>query len=120
VTETFKEVCKLLKVKIINSTAFNPQRQGKIEKCHLILNQTMNHYVSMYGNDWDEFVNYALMAHRAIPHCVTLHSPFYLLHGRLMRLPMEDDLTTARVLSKAPSDNCSSIQDHIMTLRLTA
>jgi transposase InsO family protein len=68
-SELFQEMCKLLKVRRINSTAFNPQMQGKVEKFHLGLNQTMSHYVNKYRNDWDEFVNYALMAHRATPHC---------------------------------------------------
>jgi hypothetical protein len=35
--------------------------QGKVEKFHLGINQSMSHYVK-YGNDWDEFINYALMA----------------------------------------------------------
>jgi hypothetical protein len=89
---------KLLKVSSINSTAINPQMQGKGEKFHLGLKQTTSHYVNKYGNDWDEFVNYALMAYRGIPHSITRYSPFYLLHGRQMRLPMEDDLTTSKYL----------------------
>jgi transposase InsO family protein len=110
----FQEICKLLNVKRINSTAFNPQMQGKVEKFHLGLNQTMSHYVNKYGSDWDEFVNYALMAHRAIPHSITRYSPFYLLHGKQMRLPMEDDLTMAKF--KELKDSSNSIQDHIDTL----
>jgi transposase InsO family protein len=115
-SELFQEMCKLLQIRRINSTAFNPQMQGKVEKFHLGLNQTMSHYVNKYGSDWDEFVNYALMAHRAVPHSITRYSPFYLIHGKQMRLPMEDDLTTARFLSKEPRDGRNSIQDHIETL----
>jgi transposase InsO family protein len=37
-SELFQETCKLLKVKRINCTAFNPQMQGKVEKFHLRLN----------------------------------------------------------------------------------
>jgi transposase InsO family protein len=110
-SELYQEMCKLLQVKRITSTLFNPQMQGKVQKFHLGLNQTRNHYASKYGSDWHEFVNYALMAHRAIPHSIDRYSPFYLLHGRQMHLPVDDDLTTAR-LSNEPSDNCSSIQHH--------
>jgi transposase InsO family protein len=92
-SELFQEMCKLLNVKRINSTSFNPQMQGKVEKFHLALNQTMSHYVNKYGNDWDDFVNYALMAHRAVRHSATRYSPFYFLCGREMLLPTEDDLT---------------------------
>jgi len=67
-SELFQEICKLLQVKRINSTFFNPQMQGKVEKFHLGLNQSMSHYVKKYGNNWDEFVEYALMA---VPHSTT-------------------------------------------------
>jgi hypothetical protein len=113
-SELFQEMCKL--IKRINSIAFNAQMQGKVEKFHLGLNQTMSHYVNKYGSDWGEFVNYAPMAHRAIPHSITRYSQFYLLHGRQMRLPMEDDLVAARFSSKGPKDDSNTIQDHIDTL----
>jgi transposase InsO family protein len=45
-SELFQEMCKLLTIRRINSTAFNPQMQGKVEKFHLGLNQTMSHYVN--------------------------------------------------------------------------
>jgi hypothetical protein len=73
--------------------AFNPKMQGKIEKFHLGLNQTMSHYVNKYGNDWDDFVDCMLMAHRAVPHTATKYSPYYLLYGREMSLPTVEDLT---------------------------
>jgi transposase InsO family protein len=81
-SELFQEMCKILQIKRLTSTAFNPKMQGKIEKFHFGLNQSISHYVNKYGNDWDEFVNYALMAHRAVPHSTTKYSPYYLLYGR--------------------------------------
>jgi transposase InsO family protein len=75
----FQEMCKLLQVKRIQATAFNPKMQGKVEKFNAGLNQTTSHYVNKYGNDWDEYVDYALMVHRATPHSITKFSPFYLL-----------------------------------------
>jgi len=56
----FHEMCKILQVKRINSTSFNPQMQRKVEKFHLGLNQSMSHNVNKYREVWDEFVNYAL------------------------------------------------------------
>lgn len=79
-SELFQETRKLLKIRRINSTAFNPHMQGKVEKLHLGLNQTMGHYVNKYGSDCDEFVKYALMAHRATrtPSPDTVHSICYI------------------------------------------
>jgi transposase InsO family protein len=121
ISELFKEMCKLLQVKRINSTSFNPQMQGQVEKFHLGLNQSMSHYVNKYRNDWDQFVNYALMAHRAVPHSTTRYSPFYLLYGREMRLPAEDDLTPEKFVMKDCASRWESIQHHLETLadRLT-
>jgi len=70
-SEPVQQISKLLQVKRINSTSFNPQMQGKVEKFHLELNKSMIQYVNKYGDDWDELVNYALMAHRAVPHSTT-------------------------------------------------
>jgi hypothetical protein len=98
------------------STAFNQKMQGKVEKFHAGLNQTMSHYVNQYGNDWDDYVDYALRVHRATPHSVTKFSPYYLLHGRDMRLPNTGDLA-ARV--RAPEENSvkqNRVGHHIETL----
>lgn len=56
-SELFQEMCKLLQIQIITSTAFTPKMQGIIEKFHLGLNQSISHYINEYGNNWDEFVN---------------------------------------------------------------
>lgn len=77
-SELFQDVCKLLQVTKINLTSFNPQMQTKVEKFHLGHNQSMSHFVNKYGNDWDEFVNYTLKTHRAVPHSITRYSPLYL------------------------------------------
>jgi hypothetical protein len=112
-------MCGLLKVKRLSSTAFNPKMQGKIEKFHLGLNQTISHYVNKYGNDWDEFVDYALMAHRAVPHSATKYSPYYLLYGEEMRLPSVEDLTVLDS-RKFPANTLvmnERITTHLNTLR---
>ena len=36
-------------------------------------------------------MSYAVMAYRAMPHCSTKYSHYYLVSGREMRLPVEDD-----------------------------
>jgi hypothetical protein len=71
--------------------------QGRVEKFHLGLNQTTSHYINRYGNDWDEFVNYTLMAHDTLPHSITRCSHFYFLYGLEVHLPTEDDLTPEEI-----------------------
>ena len=90
--------------------------QGKLERFHAGLNQTMSHYVNKYGNDWDDYVDYALMVHRATPHSVTKFSPYYLLYGRDMRLPNTDDLSARMEVPGKESDHQDKVGSHIQTM----
>jgi len=56
------------------------------------------------------------MAHRAVPHSATRYSPFYLVYGREMRLPTEDDLTPEKFVTKDCASRRDSIQHHLETL----
>ena len=51
----------------------------------------LSHFVRKDARNWDEYVPYAVMAYRAMPHCSTGYSPYYLVYGRDMRLPIEED-----------------------------
>jgi hypothetical protein len=112
----FQEMCKLLQVKRISSTAFNPKMQGKVERFHAGLNQATSHYVNKYGNDWDDYVDYALKVHRATPHSVTKYSPYYLFYGRDMRLPNMADLSARMEASEEKHEAQDRVTGHIQTL----
>ena len=58
---------------------------------HKLLIDMLSHFVRKDAKNWDEYVPYAVMAYRAMPHCSTKYSPYYLVFGRDMRLPIEDD-----------------------------
>jgi len=51
----------------------------------------LSHFVRKDAKNWDEYVPYAVMAYRAMPHNTTKYFPYYLVYGREMRLPIEDD-----------------------------
>ena len=58
---------------------------------HKLLIDMLSHFVRKDAKNWDDYVPYAVMAYRAMPHCSTKYSPYYLVFGRDMRLPIEDD-----------------------------
>ena len=58
---------------------------------HKLLIDMLSHFVRKDAKNWDDYVPYAVMAYRAMPQCSTKYSPYYLLFGRDMRLPIEDD-----------------------------
>jgi len=86
-----KETCKLLKIQKIQTSSYNPQANGICERMHKLLRDMISHFVRKDARNWDEYVPYAVMAYRAMPHCSTKYSPYYLVFGREMRLPIEDD-----------------------------
>jgi len=68
------------------------------------------------GNYWDDFADYALMVHRATPYFITRFSPFYLLHGRDMRMPNTDDLSAQIAAPRVETENKDKVGSHIKAL----
>lgn len=88
-SDLFTEVCKLLNIKKLNTTAFHPQANGQVERSHRTLMNYLSHYVNSDQTDWDDWIPFALFAYRATPHSVTGFSPFLIVHGREANLPSE-------------------------------
>jgi len=59
----------------------------------------LSHYINSANNNWDTLIPFYLMAYRATPNSVTGYSPFFLLHGREMEIPNNDNLK-ARISSE--------------------
>ena len=104
-SQLVSEVCKLYRIKKLNTTAYHPQTDGLVERMNSTLCQTLSMFVSRNQKDWDVFVPAALFAFRTSPSETTGESPFYLLYGREPRLPMEVSLLP-------PGDPASSIAEH--------
>jgi hypothetical protein len=80
---------------------------------HKLLIDMISHFVKKDAKNWDEYVPYAVMAYRAMPHCSTKYSPYYLVFGRDMRLPVEDDWKPLGNNSKVEND---SYEEHVKAL----
>jgi hypothetical protein len=88
----FNEVCTVLGVKHVNTTAYHPQANGAAERFNRTMNRAFAFYVNAAGNDWDTVLPFFLMSYRAAPSTVTGYSPYYLLHGREMAMPNSHNL----------------------------
>jgi transposase InsO family protein len=87
VSEVFRNTCKILKIKKIQSTAFHPESQGSIERSHRVLAEYLRHYVNQDQTDWDEWVPFATYVYNTSVHSATGFTPFELLFGRPSTLP---------------------------------
>ena len=93
----FKEICKLLEITKLQTTPYHPAANGIIERMHKTLKTMISHFVSDYNDSWDEILPYCLMAYRNIPHEATKESPFFLMFGRDMELPIHLTIKENRV-----------------------
>jgi len=98
----FQETCKVLGIHKVNTTSYHPSSNGMIERLHRTLHTGLSHFVNSANNNLDVLVPFFLMAYRATPNTTTKYSPFYLLHGREMPLPTNENLE-AKISKENPS-----------------
>jgi transposase InsO family protein len=110
-----QETCKLLKIQKLQTSSYHPQANGLCERMHKLLIDMLSHFVRKDARNWDEYVPYAVMAYRAMPHCSTKYSPYYLVFGRDMRLPIEGDWRPSTNLDETDQD---CYEEHVRRLAL--
>jgi hypothetical protein len=86
-----KEMCRPFKIQKLQTSSYHPQANGVCERMHKLLVDMLSHFVRKDARNLDEYVPYAIMAYRAMPHCSTKYSPYYLVFGQDMRLQIEDN-----------------------------
>jgi len=95
----FQETCKILGIRTTCTTSYYPQSNGFIERWHRSLHMGLSRYINSGSDNLDTLIPFYLMSCRATPNSVTGYSPFFLLHGREMEIPNNDNLK-ARISSE--------------------
>ena len=112
-SDLIKETCRLLKIQKLQTSSYHLQANGICERIHKLLIDMISHFVRKDARNWDDYMPYAVMAYRAMPHCSTKYSPYYLVFGRGMRLPIEDDWAPLINSGDAKQD---LYEEHVRTL----
>ena len=94
-----KDVCRMLGIKKLNTTASHPQCDGAVERFNRILKTMIRKYVVKFGVQWDQYLHGILWAYRNTPHSSTGEKPSYLLFGYDCRFPTEAALLPSTPLS---------------------
>lgn len=75
ISKLFQTLCKLLHVSQIQTTAYHPQSNGALERCHRTLKEYMRTYVCENLDDWDENIQYFAFTYNITIHSSTGFSP---------------------------------------------
>lgn len=89
VSDLFKQILDLFKVRKITTLAYRPQTNGVVERFNHSLVTMVSHFVALDQQDWDSWIPYVLFAFRSAPHATLGHSPFFLLFGREPPFPLD-------------------------------
>ena len=84
-----QDVCQLLGISKLNTTAYHPQCDGMVECLNRTLKNMLRKHAVKFGNQWDRYLPGVLWAYRNTPHEATKEKPFCLLFGLDCRSPTE-------------------------------
>jgi hypothetical protein len=93
----FRDVCKILAVKQIATTAYHPQTNGALKRNHKTMHRRLSHYINGAGTNWDTLAPSIYGIYRSMNHSSTGINTYYLLHGREQVIP-----TTQRLKANYP------------------
>lgn len=78
-----------MRVSHIRTSPYHPQSNGKTERFHRYVNDSLAKYSHKEPHDWDKYIPSMLMAYRTITNETTEKSPFLVLYGRDPILPID-------------------------------
>lgn len=121
-SDLFRAVLNELGISQTLSTAYHPQSQGALERCHQTLKSLLRKFCHEQPLEWDEALPYVLFAIREAPNESLGVSPFELLFGRKVRGPLRIvkdkllDTTTHKLVSVTKYlDNLKSTLSKVRT-----
>ena len=83
------DVCELLGIQKLNTTAYHPQCDGMVERFNRTLKAMIRKHAAKFGSQWDCYLPGLLWAYRNSPHDSTGEKPSFLLFGVDCRSPTE-------------------------------
>lgn len=92
-SELVLEMCKIMGIKKATTSSYNPKCNGLTERFNGTLIQSLAMYTGAKQDDWDQYITSVLFAYRVSRATSSTHlSPFFLLHGRHPKLPIDTAL----------------------------
>lgn len=85
----FKEVCRLLNIHKTRTTPYHPESDGQIERFNRTLLSMLSLFVDENQTNWDLLLPYVMMAYRSSVHASTGFTPYKVVFGQEIVLPVD-------------------------------
>lgn len=97
VNSIIRELCQLLKIEQLTSTAYHHQTLGTIERNHRVLNEYLRTFVYDNQNNWDSYLKYFTYCYNTTPHTAFKfkYTPFELVYGKI---PITHDFLNSNLI----------------------
>ena len=86
-SEIFHNLCKLFKIKKINSTAYHPQTNGALERSHQTFKDYLKHFINPNQTDWDKWIHLSTFSFNTTHHTSNNFTPHELIFGNEAKIP---------------------------------
>lgn len=83
----FKEVCKLLKIRQTSTTPYHSQSNGSLKQSHRSLAEYLRNFVEKDQLNWDTKILYAIFCHNSAIHSATKFQLYHLVYGNPVKIP---------------------------------
>ena len=107
-SKLFAELCELLDVWKTRTSPYHPQSDGLVERLNRTILMMLSIVLEKQSN-WDKYLPYVMFAYRSSVHKTTGYTPFQLMFGREVKLPVD-------VMFGRPNVNFSHSSEYIKEL----
>lgn len=103
------------------TSSYHAETNATCERFNSVIAQMLRAYCKTDQSNWPEYIPFVMMSHRATP-CTqsTQYSPFYLLYGQQMRLPIDIAFIPKPGMAKEPKLHLMRVLEHLQMSRKAA
>ena len=110
----FRELCSLAKVKELCTSHYHPETNGQCEHFNATLISMLGTLPSHAEKNWQEWITTLTHAYNYTVSPVTGFSPYFLMFGRSLKLPLDIDLGIPTIEQKLTTNYKIMLKSYIL------
>jgi hypothetical protein len=111
-----KELTDKYGIKHCKSSPYHPQANGQVESTNKVLEAILTKTIHLHHKDWADRLPEALWAYRTTWRNTTGHTPYELVFGKQILLPIEFQIHTFRLAAELGLDLSEAQKHRVMQL----